>query len=76
MARKDRILSSFLSHPLIMEKYGILGPLPNSVREAKDSNEPIVAAIARIVDATESPSNTSEAGLYNLINKYLNTCAL
>lgn len=76
MARKDRILSSFLTHPLLIEKFDIKGPLPDTVREAKESNEPIIAAIAIIVDATEPPANTSDAALYNLVNKYLNTCAL
>lgn len=76
MARKDRILSSFLLHPLLIEKYNIKGPLPGTMREAKETNEPIIAAIATIVDATEPPANTSDAALYNLINKYLNTCAL
>jgi len=75
MARKDRILSSFLSHPLLAERFGDT-TLPSTVREAKESNEPIVAAIANIVDATETPTGISDAALYNLINKYLNTCAL
>ena len=76
MARRDEILSSFLSHPLLEEKYGIKGQLPSTVREAKESNEPIIAAIASIVDATESSANISDAALYKLINQYFNTCAL
>ncbi len=76
MARKDRILSSFLTHPLIADKYGLSSPLPSTVREAKESNEPIVAAIARIVDATEPPANAADAALFKLITQYLNTCVL
>lgn len=77
MARKDDILQSFLSHNLIKDKYGINDKdLPQSVREALNSEEPIIKAIALIVENLETSNSVTDNALRNIITQYLNDAAI
>ena len=77
MARKDDILTSFLQHKMIIEKYGLSqGSVPNTMIEALDSSVPIVKAIALIVENLESYQSITDSALRNLITQYLNEAAL
>ena len=77
MARKDDILKSFLQHDLLRSKYNISEhELPESVREALQSNIPIVKAMALIVDRLESSEAVRDNDLRNSITQYLNQTAL
>ncbi len=73
MARKDKILRSFLEHDTLKSKYEIKDKdLPKTVREAKDSEVPIIKTIALIVEKLESSNSTTDSALYTFITKYLN----
>lgn len=73
MARKDDILKSFLTHELLEGKYEIKkDDLPSSIREALNSDKPIIKAIALIVDGLESPSPVVDSVLRNQVTQYLN----
>lgn len=73
MARKDEILSSFLKHEMLKEKYELKkSDIPSTVREALNSDNAIVKAIALIVDGLESPTQISDAALRNQITQFLN----
>lgn len=73
MARKDEILSSFLKHEMLKEKYELKkSDIPSTVREALNSDKPIVKAIALIVDGLESPIQITDAALRNQITQFLN----
>ena len=76
MARKDNILTSFLTHPLIKEKYGVNGELPETVKEALISKVPIIRAIALIIENLEVQNPITDASLKALINQYLNEAAI
>lgn len=76
MTRKDTILNSFLSHPIIKENYDVQEPLPESVAEALLSDIPIIKAIALIVENMEVSTPITDGSLRILINQYLNTAAL
>jgi hypothetical protein len=76
MARKDEILKSFISHPLIKEKYSIEATLPVTIREALASEEPIIKAIALIIENTETSSPQSDLALYRTVTQFLNTAAI
>ena len=77
MARKDDILQSFLSHNLIKDKYELEEKdLPKSVRDALNSEVPIIKAIALIVENLESASSITDNALRNLITQYLNEAAI
>lgn len=76
MPRKDDILHSFLTHPLISERYAGSEPLPETVREALVSPTPIVRTIALIIEHTEMQSPVTDATLRAAIIQYLNTAAL
>ncbi|MCZ4409094.1 hypothetical protein O3Q51_09755 [Cryomorphaceae bacterium 1068] len=74
MARKDNIFKSFLEHELIYTKYNLQDTeLPNTVREALNSDTPIVKAIALIVDSLEKSPSSTDNELRNIILQYLNT---
>jgi hypothetical protein len=75
MARKDDILKSFVSHSIIKEKYGITNA-PETIREALVSDEPIIKAIAVIIDNTATASPQSEMALYRTVTTYLNSAAI
>jgi len=73
MARKDEILNSFLKHEMLKEKYELKkSDIPSTVREALNSDKPIVKAIALIVDGLESPTQITDAALRNQITQFLN----
>lgn len=73
MARKDDILKSFLTHDLLGSKYGLVkNDLPNTVREALTSKEPIIKAIALIVEGLDSNSPVTDSVLRIQVAQYLN----
>jgi hypothetical protein len=73
MARKDEILNSFLKHELITSKYEVKkSQLHTTVREALNSDIPIVKAIALVVEGLESPTPITDAALRNQITQFLN----
>lgn len=77
MARKDEILRSFLEHELIRDKYNIdTTNLPETIRGALSSDEPIIKAIALIVENLEATSPTTDATLRNIVTQYLNDAAV
>jgi hypothetical protein len=77
MARKDDILISFLEHDIIKDKYQIeSNDLPTTVREALNSNVPIIKAIGLIVENLEASTPTTDNALRNLITQYLNEAAI
>ena len=72
MARKDEILHSFLEHDLLKDKYGLSSAkMPKNIREATNSSEPIVKAIALIVDNLENLTPITDVALRNLITQFL-----
>ncbi|HEY9084046.1 MAG TPA: hypothetical protein VIN73_11980 [Vicingaceae bacterium] len=74
MARKDDILKSFLTHELLESKYELKEEeLPNTVREALISDNPIVKAIALIVEGLEKNPPSTDNELRNSILQFLNT---
>jgi hypothetical protein len=73
MARKDDILNSFLKHELLSSKYDVKKSLmPTTVRDALNSDIPIVKAIALIVEGLESPTPITDSALRNQITQFLN----
>lgn len=73
MARKDVILKSFLSHQLLESKYNLnKEDLPKTVREALNSEEPIVKAIGLIVNGLDGSSPVTDSILRNQVNQFLN----
>jgi hypothetical protein len=74
MARKDDILKSFLSHELLKSKYNLTQEqLPETVREALNSDIPIVKAIALIIEGLEKSPTATDNELRNIVLQYLNT---
>ncbi|MDP2089497.1 MAG: hypothetical protein Q8J84_08870 [Flavobacteriaceae bacterium] len=74
MARKDDILKSFLTHELLEAKYELKKEeLPSSVREALNSDNPIVKTIALIVDGLEKSPSATDNELRNSVIQFLNT---
>ncbi|MCB1115689.1 MAG: hypothetical protein KDK71_04390 [Chlamydiia bacterium] len=73
MARKDDILKSFLSHELLENKYELKKEeLPKTVREALISDNPIVKAIALIVESLDGTSPVTDSALRNQVTQFLN----
>jgi hypothetical protein len=73
MARKDDILKSFLTHELLENKYELKKEeLPNTVREALNSDKPIIKAIALIVEGLDSTSPVTDSVLRNQVTQFLN----
>lgn len=73
MARKDEILKSFLTHELLESKYELKqADLPKTVREALNSNIPIVKAIALIVEGLDGTSTVTDSVLRNQVTQVLN----
>ncbi len=74
MARKDDILRSFLTHELIENKYELkIEELPSTVREALNSDIPIIRAVALIVEGLEKSPTATDNELRNSVLQYLNT---
>lgn len=77
MARKDDILKSFLTHELLENKYNLKQvQLPATVREALNSDIPIVKAIALIIDGLESKPSITNTALNVQLRQYLKDFAL
>ena len=77
MARKDEILSSFLRHEMLSTKYLLKQKdIPTTVREALNSDIPIVKAIALVVEGLESQTPISDPALNTQIRQYLQEKAL
>jgi len=77
MARKDEILCSFLKHEMLTSKYNLKkSDIPLTVREGLNSKEPIIKAIALIVEGLESPTPISDSALNTQIRQYLQEKAL
>lgn len=73
MAKKDDILKSFLTHELLESKYSLKKEeLPKSVREALNSEEPIIKAIALIVEGLDGTSPVTDSVLRNQVTQFLN----
>lgn len=74
MARKDDILKSFLTHELLESKYELKrNDLPDTVREALNSDIPIVKTIALIIEGLEKSPSATDNELRNSILQFLNT---
>jgi hypothetical protein len=74
MARKDDILKSFLTHELLESKYNLKQEkLPETVREALNSDIPIVKAVALIVEGLEKSPTATDNELRNSVLQFLNT---
>ena len=74
MTRKDDILKSFLTHELLETKYELKrDELPSTVREALNSDIPIVKAIALIIEGLEKSPSATDNELRNSILQFLNT---
>ena len=73
MARKDTILKSFLNHDLLESKYEFdKTDLPTTVREALNSDKPIVKAVALIVEGLDGTSPITDSVLRNQVTQFLN----
>ena len=73
MARKDDILQSLLTNELLESKYGLNNEeLPTTVREALNSGEPIVKAIALIVEGLDGTYPVTDSVLRNQVIQFLN----
>ncbi len=73
MARKDDILKSFLTHELLENKYKLKKEQhPTTVREALNSDKPIVKAIALIVEGLEKSPTSTDNELRNSVLQFLN----
>ena len=74
MARKDDILKSFLTNELLETKYELKKEeLPSTIREALNSDIPIIKAIALIVEGLEKSPSATDNELRNSILQFLNT---
>ena len=73
MARRDKILRSFLEHEKIKSEYKISDKkLPETISEAIKSDEPIIRTVAMMVEALESSKNVNSNDLYKMVTSYLN----
>lgn len=73
MAKKDEILKIFLSHELFVSKYGLKKEdLPTTVREALNSEHPIVKTIGLIVEGLEGNTPVTDKVLREQVTTYLN----
>jgi len=74
MARKDDILKSFLTHELLESKYKLnRNDSPETIRDALNSDIPIVKAIALIIEGLEKSPSATDNELRNSILQFLNT---
>lgn len=73
MAKKDDILKNFLTHELFESKYELTqADLPSSIREALKSDEPIIKAIALIIEGLDGTSTVTDSVLRNQVTQFLN----
>lgn len=79
MAKKDDIFNSFMEHELLKTKYELKSEdIPSNVREAKNSNIPIIKLIAEIVDTIDGidSEKKTDQQTYDLLTRYLSTTDL
>jgi hypothetical protein len=77
MARKDDILKSFLTHELLETKYQLKKEdLPTTIRDAINSNKPVIKAIALIIDGLEGIPPVTDSVLRNQVTQLLNNEAI
>ncbi len=73
MARKDDILKSFLNHELLTTKYELQdSDIPTTVREALNSDKPIIKAIALVVEGLDGTTPVTDTVLRQQVTQYLN----
>ena len=73
MIRKDRILQSFMKHPILKSKYSIEDDQkPNSCLEALNSDVPIIRTLGLIVEELEGKDRASDNALHKKIRTFLN----
>jgi hypothetical protein len=73
MARKDDILQSFLTHEILESKYNLnKEQMPLTVRDALYSEDPIIKAIALIVEGLDGTSKITDSVLRNQVTQFLN----
>ena len=73
MARKEEIFKNFLSHQLLESNYELKKEdLPKTVREALNSEEPIIKAIGLIVEGLDGSSRVTDKVLRDQITQFLN----
>ncbi len=73
MARKDEIFKNFISHELLKSKYELnMDDVPNTIREALSSDEPIIKAIALIVEGSDGLKPVTDKVLRNQVTQFLN----
>lgn len=76
MAKKDEIFNSFMEHELLRSKYELKSEdIPRNLREAKNSNIPIVKVIAEIVDTIDGidSEKKTDQQTYDILTRYLST---
>lgn len=77
MARKDDILKNFLNNELFTTKYELqVSDIPTTVREALNSDKPIIKAIALVVEGLEKSPAATDNELRNSILQFLNTAVI
>jgi len=77
MARKDDIFKSFLEHEILKKEYNLTDEDLNiTLRQALNSDIPIIKAIALIVDSSEKINRDSDQVISREITQYLNTATL
>ena len=69
MLKKDKLLQSFLEHEFINRKFD-KKDLPKTVSTARNSNIPIIKAIAIIIDDVES--GIAAESIYRKLTKMFN----
>lgn len=77
MANKDDIFLSFIKHPIINDKYGVVkSDLPKNLREGLSHNDLIIKTIAMIVDSQEKKPAESDGALQKKVMLLLRQEAL
>ena len=73
MIRKDRILQSFMKHPILKSKYMIEdAQMPNNCLEALNSDVPIIRTLGLIVEELEKKDRASDNSIHQKIRTFLN----
>lgn len=74
MARKDDILKSFLKHELLETEYELnKEDFPSTVREALESDKPIIKAIGLIIEGLHGTSPAvTDSELRRKVTQFLN----
>jgi hypothetical protein len=77
MAKEDEILTAFMSHPLLKEKYGIKEEeLPNTIKNGMSSKYPIIVAITNIVKGQQRIPAVTDSEIQRQLFEILNKTAL